>query len=650
MNIPCSFCHALHWEAEKLTNSSKTNPQFGSLCCHSGATELPPEQSAPPYLQDLLTSDHQEGKVFREHIRPINQAFSFVSVGVKNHLDLGIMNAPGPFVFRFKGELCHWIGSLCPPESDTANPQQSPAYAQIYIYGGDSPEATARRLQVSNLDASYQRIFAKLQQMMHEYNPFVRIFKQAHQVFSEQPREQRLDLSATLLLDPLKDRRRYNVPTADEVAAIIPENAEEGGSKDLILRFQRGGLSRLYDTSSTYQCLAYPLIFPLGQLGWHTNLRKSELFFQKLRDAAGSNNQDDDGEGEENDMDGNKRHTVTRTQYYKYMLFPRNGHQNNLLRMGKLYHQFVVDAWAVTEQNKLEFLRFNQATIRADVYKGVADSIASEQSLDDIGQRFILPSTHINSTRHMFQLFQDSMAICRYFGHADLFITMTANPNWKEITDELYLGQTYADRPDLVARVFQMKKKALLDHIRKDGIFGKHVASVWTVEFQKRGLPHVHLIVFLESQNKFRSPEDFENIIRADIPDPETESRLHALVTKHMMHTCMEGRCLDENKKCTKGFPKPYVERTTMAENGYAHIARPQNSRVHHTKVKGQDRILTNQHVICYCALLILLFECHINVECVISVKSIKYIHKYIYKGKFFLTWILPSGLFKPRS
>jgi hypothetical protein len=36
---------------------------------------------------------------------------------------------------------------------------------------------------------------------------------------------------------------------------------------------------------------------------------------------------------------------------------------------------------------------------------------------------------------------------------------MTANPTWREIKDELNPGQTYADRPDLVARVFKLKKR-----------------------------------------------------------------------------------------------------------------------------------------------------------------------------------------------
>ena len=52
----------------------------------------------------------------------------------------------------------------------------------------------------------------------------------------------------------------------------------------------------------------------------------------------------------------------------------------------------------------------------------------------------ILPSQH----------YQDSMAIVREFGKPDLFITMTCNPQWREIQEKLELGQLTNDRPDLV--------------------------------------------------------------------------------------------------------------------------------------------------------------------------------------------------------
>ena len=36
---------------------------------------------------------------------------------------------------------------------------------------------------------------------------------------------------------------------------------------------------------------------------------------------------------------------------------------------------------------------------------------------------------------------------------------LTTNPKWKEITENLFENQTAYDRPDLVARVFELNKK-----------------------------------------------------------------------------------------------------------------------------------------------------------------------------------------------
>lgn len=66
----------------------------------------------------------------------------------------------------------------------------------------------------------------------------------------------------------------------------------------------------------------------------------------------------------------------------------------------------------------------------------------------------------------MAQIYQDSMAIVRELGKPSLFVTVTANPNWKEIQDQLFDGQTASDRPDIVARVFEQKRKAILKDLR----------------------------------------------------------------------------------------------------------------------------------------------------------------------------------------
>jgi hypothetical protein len=97
----------------------------------------------------------------------------------------------------------------------------------------------------------------------------------------------------------------------------------------------------------------------------------------------------------------------------------------------------------------------------------------------------------------MNQLYQDSMALVRKFRKPDLFITMTCNLNWLEILHELRPGEEANDRPDLTSRVFNMKFNALLKDLLHNGVLGTTVADIHVVEWQKRGLPHSHILIIL---------------------------------------------------------------------------------------------------------------------------------------------------------
>ena len=197
------------------------------------------------------------------------------------------------------------------------------------------------------------------------------------------------------------------------------------------------------------------LLFPNGELGWHWALQ--------LLDRA-----------------GNRKNTrLAQGAFYRYRLHPRSGESNHIFCSQRLWQQYLVDAWAVCDQNKLEWLRHNQSNLRADLYNGLADALLrNEEDASAIGRRIILPSSFSGGDRFMRQLFQDSMAIVRHFGRPTLFITFTANPKWEEIAKALLPGQTAVDRPDLVARVFHMKQQQLLRELKRDMIFGRYLRCV----------------------------------------------------------------------------------------------------------------------------------------------------------------------------
>ena len=134
----------------------------------------------------------------------------------------------------------------------------------------------------------------------------------------------------------------------------------------------------------------------------------------------------------------------------------------------------------------------------------------------------------------MSQNYQDAMALVRVFGFPDYFVTMTANPAWPEITENLQPGETAANRPDLVARVFKLKLDELLRDLTERGVLGQHVAHTYVVEFQKRGLPHAHILVILDARDKPRTPAQIDKAVTAELPDVATQPELWRLVTTHM--------------------------------------------------------------------------------------------------------------------
>ena len=201
-----------------------------------------------------------------------------------------------------------------------------------------------------------------------------------------------------------------------------------------------------------------------------------------------------------------------------------------------MFQEYVVDAYAQIEQCRLNYLRFNQDKLRSEVYQGIVDAALHDMDLSNVGNLSILPSSFKGGPREMWQLYQDAMAIVRYCGKPDLFITMTCNAFWPEITAELLPGQTAQDRPELVSRVFKLKLNALLHELTKKGVFGRTVAFIYVVEFQKRGLPHAHILLILHSADKPRTQADIDSIVCAEIPNEAANPALYETVVSCMLH------------------------------------------------------------------------------------------------------------------
>ena len=179
---------------------------------------------------------------------------------------------------------------------------------------------------------------------------------------------------------------------------------------------------------------------------------------------------------------------------------------------------------------------------------------------------------------------------------------MTANPAWPEIQGALLYGQSASDCPGLVVHIFYAKLQALIKDIEK-GILGDINAYLYTIEFQKCGLPHAHIIVFLQPHAKLNTPEDIDSLMSSEFPLHNDD--LLELIKKFMVHIPCSPQTPNApcmvNGKCSKGFPKPFREHTSVTEDSYA-CTKHSNTGITH-QIRNKE--VNNQCVVCHSPFLI---------------------------------------------
>ncbi len=591
-NKVCQHCFAHTWKDER--------PGF---CCENGKVSLPPIKLTPPEIKQLY-----EQKEFLDNIRAYNNALALSSIGCDEKYVPGFNPT-----FKIQGKVFHRIGSLKPNEGEI------PKFAQLYFH--DSDNEVANRLHHNpHLN---EDILSKLQECLKRVNPYIESLQYATHFCEENP-EVRVVIHANK--KPRGEHsRKYNLPTTSEIAVIMP--GEQEGPLDVVLQHKDGKLKSINSLHRSYDPLHYVLLFPGGDDGYTNTIKKA------------TEKKDKKDNGDKKDCEKN----MSPVEFYKYRLQVRKDDENTLMRSRRLTQQYATDAYAKVEGQRLKWVRSHQKEIRADKYKGLLDAVDANDGVN-AGQKVILPPSVTASPRWYAEEFQNSMALVRKYGKPDIFITFTADPQWDEIKSSLLPGESPHDRSDIVDRVFKIKHTSLLNDLLEHHILGKVKAFTSMIEFQKRGLPHAHILLIMDDKDKPRTPEAIDKIVSAEIPDVSVNPNLHAIVTKSMVHgpcgavnpTCPCMETTADGKKCRKDFPKEFKEQTSINANGYPFYRRrsPENGgRTYNTSVKGQDFTIDNRWIVPYNPFLSLKYKAHLNVEVVTSVQCVKYLYKYITKG-----------------
>jgi hypothetical protein len=318
--------------------------------------------------------------------------------------------------------------------------------------------------------------------------------------------------------------------------------------------------------------------------------------------------------------------------------------------------QYMVDQVSRAVDRVLDYLRKNQTSFFAgkqrdlrriehgDANGGDMD-INSPEGDDDghddgNGDPNYLPASLFGSPRYLRNRAVNALSLVSEFGGATGFLTITCNPNWREIQVRLFQGQTAFDRPDVVCAVFHQRKAAFLENLRNGHYFTfaerpKVVYIIHVIEFQHRGLPHAHIVFRLSNhpshENELSLAAYCDQFVCAERPvvtptSTQQEHRYRQLVEDHMVHRCCvaSNGCQKEPEgRCKRGYPASTASfvpalQTMFSEHGFP---------IYRRRTEADCYIVPHNRE------MLLAWDGHANLEFATTTKCLLYLYKYLYKG-----------------
>lgn len=213
----------------------------------------------------------------------------------------------------------------------------------------------------------------------------------------------------------------------------------------------------------------------------------------------------------------------------------------------------------------------------------------------DIVQSVHLVMRNIRGTSaYWHKAYTDLLAMVKNLGPPHWYLTLSCNDlNWRDMLKALLVADnrpnfpveelTFSEKQHLVesypvtlSRHFMLRLNSLFSRIRRehDPILGRKVIDFWwRIEFQLRGSPHVHMVLWSSDMPPFDSTEGtelLERVVTCEVPDAESDPEMHDLVVQLQTHRHTQ-TCYKNNRNvCRFSFPRPISESTKILDDEQA--------------------------------------------------------------------------------
>jgi len=533
-----------------------------------------------------------------------------------------------------------------------------------YIIDGKRSETAA------TLKLDLKKI-ADIEMFLKDINPFVKTLMSQYELLDQ---EEYVDVD----LEPSKDNAKDVME--EPVILVVPTKAQlhEGGELADAITLRKLQVDdksekpeyeykyeKVSSLSKYYEAFSYNLLFPDGKHTWGSS---------------------------DNSKDAKRAKTSTTLQEYIQLRLTRDP---ALRHMGLLSSEWILDMYMRWLDHRLQFEKTRQLGISVE---------NSNPSVDDIEelylgkkipkQGFFIPAKEVGTAPYWESCALNSQTLAGRSGGATYLVTYTGNPDWPELKgiysdpdihhgasgcgkktpkglQEIYSGDKIhswpkpkkvhrsTTHPDVMIRVFKRYLDKFIDYIKANDTFGKIKHIIVRIEFQNRGMPHAHILLWTDAD--LTDPRNVELHVCAEFPTiehaisdltyfcrgtpPDMSDNLHRqivddylvliqkIIKSKMIHhhseRCQKVRCrlqhkhtqLCENqfKKCCYRFPFLRRYPVTSYDSKY---------RVWHRRRNP----VTDQSVVAHNRILCALFNCHINAEPVQQTSSMGYVLSYVHK------------------
>ncbi|KAL6585014.1 hypothetical protein OROMI_004303 [Orobanche minor] len=246
---PCPLCGAVLYLREPK-----------GFCCLGGQISLPLPKM-PLELWNLYTSLESSDAVhFQKRCQTYNNTTAFSSLGITYDETFAKSNK-GVYTPRIQGAVYHFVRDLIPTEGPGRQ-------LQLYFYEPEN-ELQNRLSQSGDLQLHILQLIVDLMRL----NPYALFFRGLRDLPNLQ------EYNIVLRSDPSLDMGVYSLPTVNQVAAIWHEiiGVPAAQPHDIRVYTSSGQTHRVHYYYGCYDPLQYPVLFPFGEIGWHTGIRRISL-------------------------------------------------------------------------------------------------------------------------------------------------------------------------------------------------------------------------------------------------------------------------------------------------------------------------------------------------------------------------------------